>query len=688
MVQREVDTRVKPVVFYGAAGCVLAIVLWAMISPDSADSAIGTVVRWVSEGLGWYYFLAATIFLGFVVFIAVSRYGKTKLGPEHSTPDYSLFAWGSMLFAAGIGIDLMFFSVAGPVAHYLEPPVGDGETVQAAREAVRWTLFHYGITGWAMYALMGMALAYFVYRHNLPLAVRSALYPIIGKRIYGHIGDAVDIAAVLGTIFGIAMSLGIGVVQLNYGLSFLFDLPEGRAVQIALIAVAFAIAVLSAVAGIDKGLRRLSELNVVLAIVLMLFILFTGDTIFLLNGIVLNIGDYLSGFASITLDTFAYDRPTEWLNAWTLFFWAFWVAWAPFIGVFLARISRGRTIRQFVTATLIVPFTFILIWISIFGNSAIDVVRSGNAAFGQAALELPEQAFYALIEEHPWVTAAALVATFTGMLFYVTSADSGALVMGNLTSHLHSAGQDSATWVRVFWAAATALLTLAMLLVGGIQTLQNATIIMGLPFSFVMFFVIIGLYKALRVERFREDSFRTSLASSLSERTAAEGRGGPRTWKQRLTRAVSYPGYEAAARFVQNVCRPAFEEVAAELRAQGCEATVTVDGDEDGLVHVDLLVDMGDEEDFAYGIRPLEAVTPAFAPRAQRVTDTYFRLEVHLSLGSQGYDLMDYSKDQVIGDILDQYERHLEFLRLNRGASTAGAVLGESPDTYEMPEEF
>jgi len=688
MSERELETPVKPVVFYGAAACILAIVVWAMISPESADSAIGTLVGWVSEGLGWYYFLAATIFLGFVIFVAVSRYGKTKLGPEHSTPDYSLFAWGSMLFAAGIGIDLMFFSVAGPVAHYLEPPAGDGETVQAAREAVRWTLFHYGVTGWAMYALMGMALAYFVYRHNLPLAVRSALYPIIGKRIHGRIGDAVDIAAVLGTIFGIATSLGIGVVQLNYGLNFLFDLPEGRAVQIALIGIAFTIACLSAVAGIDKGLRRLSELNVVLAIVLMLFILLSGDTIFLLNGIVLNIGDYASGFAGMTLDTFAFDRPTEWLNAWTLFFWAWWVAWAPFIGLFLARISRGRTIRQFVTATLIVPFAFILVWISIFGNSALDVVRGGNAEFGQAALELPEQAFYALLEEHPWVTLAALVATFTGMLFYVTSADSGALVMGNLTSKLHTAGQDSATWVRVFWAAATALLTLAMLIVGGITTLQNATIIMGLPFSVVMFLVILGLYKALRVERFREDSFRNSLASSLSERTAAEGRGGPRTWKQRLTRAVSYPGYPAAVRFVQDVCRPAFDEVAAELQAQGCEATVTMNGDEDGLVRLDLVVDMGDDEDFAYGVRPLEAATPAFAPQAQRTSDTYFRVEVHLSLGSQGYDLLGYSKDQVIGDILDQYERHLEFLRLNREASHAGAVPGESPDTGEMAEEF
>ncbi|MGH3947560.1 MAG: choline BCCT transporter BetT [Pseudonocardiaceae bacterium] len=663
----EKQSRINPVVFFGSSAIILAISIWAIITPEGASAAIGTVVGWISEGFGWYYFLAATTFLVFVVFIAASRYGKIKLGPQHAKPDYSLFAWASMLFAAGIGIDLMFFSVAEPVTQYLAPPAGDGQTIEAARQAVVWTLFHYGITGWAMYALMGMALGYFAYRYSLPLTIRSALYPIFGRRIHGRIGHTVDIAAVLGTVFGIATSLGIGVVQLNYGLKFLFDIPESVGVQVALIALAVVMTTLSAVAGIDKGIRRLSELNVVLAIGLMLVILFSEDPIFLLNGIVLNIGDYVSGFADMTLNTFAYDRPTEWLNSWTLFFWAWWIAWAPFVGLFLARISRGRTIRQFVAATLVIPFLFTLIFLSIFGNSALRVVMSGNSEFGEVAMNQPEQAFYSLLAQYPGVIWTAGLATFVGLLFYVTSADSGALVTGNFTSYLASPRADSARWMRAFWAAATGLLTLAMLIVGGVPTLQNVTIIMGLPFSFVMFLIMWGLYKALRVERFREDSFRTALPSSLSQRTTLEGRGTPYGWRQRLALSMSYPNKRAASRFVSEVCRPAFDEVAEELRTQGADATVT-EGvvTEVDIAHVGLKVPMGSEEDFIYRIWPCETTCPSFATRSLTAQDTYFRFEVNLTDGSQGYNVMGYGTEQLIGDILDQYERHLEFLRLHR----------------------
>ncbi|WP_116040849.1 choline BCCT transporter BetT [Amycolatopsis palatopharyngis] len=684
---QEKQNRINPVVFFGSSICILVISIWAIITPDAASETIGTVVSWISEGFGWYYFLAATLFLVFVVFIALSRYGKVKLGPQHSKPDYSLFAWGAMLFAAGIGIDLMFFSVAEPVTQYLAPPVGPGETIEAAREALVWTLFHYGITGWAMYALMGMALGYFAYRYNLALTIRSALYPIFGKRIHGRIGHTVDIAAVLGTIFGIATSLGIGVVQLNYGLNFLFGIPEGTAAQIGLIVLAVLMSTVSAVAGVDKGIRRLSELNVVLAIGLMLFILFSEDPIFLLNAIVLNIGDYVSGFADMTLNTFAFERPTEWLNAWTLFFWAWWIAWAPFVGLFLARISRGRTIRQFVAATLVIPFLFTLTWLSIFGNSALRVVMNGNAQFGEAAMNQPEQAFYSLLDQYPGVTLSAGLATFVGLLFYVTSADSGSLVMGNFTSYLKTPRTDAAKWLRIFWSAAIGLLTMAMLLVGGVPTLQSATIIMGLPFSFVMFLIMWGLYKALRVERSREESFKTTLPSSLSERTTVEGRGVSRTWKQRLARVMSYPGKRATSRFVEDSARPAFEEVAEELRAQGADAVVTEEMvPELGLPHLDLAVALGREEEFRYRIWPSEAETPAFAVGSLSTQDTYYRFEVYLTEGGQDYDVLGYSKDQLIGDILDQYERHLEFLRLHRGSINGSALPGNGSDATENAE--
>nr|WP_192808153.1 choline BCCT transporter BetT [Hoyosella subflava] len=671
--------RINPVVFFGSSALIIALSVWAIITPDGAANAIGTVVGWISTGFGWYYFLAATLFLIFVVYIALSRYGTVKLGPQHSRPAYSIFAWGAMLFAAGIGIDLMFFSVAGPVTHYLAPPEGDPETIEAARQAIAWTLFHYGITGWAMYALMGMALGYFAFRYRLPLSIRSALYPIVGKRIYGGIGNTVDLAAVIGTIFGIAVSLGIGVIQLNFGLNFMFDIPIGTAAQIGLIVVAVLMATASAVAGVDKGIRRLSELNVILAIGLMLYIVIWDDPIRLLNSWVLNIGDYVSRFPGMTLNTFAYEQPTEWLGDWTLFFWAWWIAWAPFVGLFLARISRGRTIRQFVAATLIIPFLFTLTFLSIFGNTALGLIRGGNAEFGETAMNAPEEGFYTLLAQYPGVTFSAGLATFVGLLFYVTSADSGALVMGNFTSRLATPTTDASRWVRIFWAAATGLLTMAMLLVGGLGALTSATIIMGLPFSFVMFLVMWGLYKALRVERLREDAARASMSASLSERTGGEPLGPGRTWRQRIARAMTYPGRRAVDRFIEESARPAFADVAEEIRTQGGDATVLEEPVKPfDVPHLELRVSMGQEEDFAYCIWPEEHPTPSIAPLAVGAVGatetTYYRFGVYLNEGSQGYDVMGYSRAQLIGDILDQYERHLEFLRLHRESANASVL--------------
>ncbi|MCC3655536.1 choline BCCT transporter BetT [Streptomyces sp. S07_1.15] len=663
------ESRLKPVVFIGSSVLILAVSIWAIITPGGAEDTIGVVVDWISTGFGWYYFLAATLYLLFVVYVAVSRYGGIKLGPKHSTPDYGVFAWAAMLFAAGIGIDLMFFAVSGPVSHYLAPPEGDAETVEAARQAVVWTLFHYGITGWAMYALMGMALGYFSFRYRLPLAIRSALYPVIGRRIHGRIGDTVDLAAIIGTVFGISVSLGIGVVQLNYGLNYLFGIPEGTAAQIGLIAVAVVMATASAVAGVDRGIRRLSELNVLLAILLMSYMLFADDPIRLLNSLILNIGDYVSRFPSMTLNTFAYDRPTEWLNSWTLFFWAWWVAWAPFVGMFLARISKGRTIRQFVAATLVIPFLFTLTFLSVLGNSALNLVREGNTTFGETAMNTPEQGFYGLLDQFPGATFSAGLATLVGLLLYVTSADSGALVMSNLCSHLPTPLTDASAWLRVFWASATGLLTLAMLLVGGVDALTAATIIMGLPFSFVMFLIIAGLYKALRLETMREEAVPTVPPQHLG-------------WRQRLARATSFPGRTDAIRFVDEVCRPAFQEVAAELRGQGVEAELTeVTEEELRIPSVALRVPIGPGEEFVYRVWPAETAVPAFATRSVTEHDTYVRFEVQLAEGSQGYDVMGYTREQLIHDILSHYERHLEFLRLHRESAARSTLPDHRPDT-------
>ncbi|KHT00791.1 choline transporter [Pectobacterium brasiliense] len=656
--------RLNPVVFYTSAGLILTFSLMTMLFNQEANAWITRALNWVSATFGWYYLLAATLYIVFIIFIASSRFGSIKLGPEQSKPEFSLMSWAAMLFAAGIGIDLMFFSVAEPITQYMMPPEGQGQTIEAARQAMVWTLFHYGLTGWSMYALMGIALGYFSYRYNLPLTIRSALYPIFGKRINGPIGHSVDIAAVLGTIFGIATTLGIGVVQLNYGLKVLFQIPENLTVQASLILLSVVMATVSVTSGVNRGIRFLSELNVLLALGLILFLLFWGDTEFLLNALVLNVGDYINRFTGMTLNSFAFDRPTEWMNSWTLFFWAWWVAWAPFVGLFLARISRGRTIRQFVVGTLIIPFVFTLLWLSIFGNSALYQVLHGNLDFANEVMQHPERGFYSLLAQYPGFSLSASVATITGLLFYVTSADSGSLVLGNFTSRLGDINNDAPNWLRIFWSVAIGLLTLGMLMTNGVSALQNTTVIMGLPFSFVMFFIMAGLYKSLRVEDYRK-------ASSLQTSAPMPISGDDRlNWKQRISRVMNFPGTTHTQKMLDNVCKAAMEDVARELRLRG--ASVEVNDlppvEDERLNHLELLVDLGDEQNFLYQIWPQRYSVPAFTYRARSGKSDYYRLETFLLEGSQGNDLMDYSKEQVINDILDQYERHLNFLHLNREA--------------------
>ncbi|HEX6878454.1 MAG TPA: choline BCCT transporter BetT [Nocardioidaceae bacterium] len=670
--ESEPPARIKPVVFYTSAGVTLAIAVWALLAPKAAADTIGVLVGWTTSWFGWFYVLLATAVLAFVVFLGISRYGKVKLGPEHSQPEFSTFSWAAMLFAAGIGTDLMFFSVAEPVTQYLAPPVGKGETVDAAREGTVWTLFHYGLSGWGMYALMGMALAYFSYRMNLPLAIRSSLYPVFGKRVHGVLGHSVDTAAVVGTIFGVATSLGIGVVQLNYGLKLLLGIPEGVPAQIGLVVLAVVMATVSAVTGVDKGIKRLSQLNVILAIGLALWILVTGKTTFLLNAFVLNVGDYVSSFAGMTNQTFAYDGAgaSEWMGWWTLFFWAWWIAWASFVGLFLARISRGRTIKQFVAGTLIIPFTYVLMWVSIFGNAAIEAVRSGNAKFGDLAMNTPERGFYTLLTQYPAFTFIAAIATFVGLLFYVTSADSAALVMANLSSKLRTPQDDATKGARIFWALATGLLTMGMLLVGGVPALQNATIIMALPFALVIVLVMVGLYKALRVEAHLADSRRQALPGLLSGRSTPGQGSTARDWRHRLTRAMSFPDPAKATEFMHEVALPALQDVAAELSSQGVEASATEVGD-DGSAYLELAADLGTEHPFRYQIWPREVPTPVFGRGTPKGRDVYCRLEVHLREGGQGYDVMGYTHTQLIDDVLDQYERHLQFLHLQAETVTS-----------------
>lgn len=679
------EARIRWPVLIGSGASILAIAIWAILAPEQAGDAIGALVNWTSTTFGWYFILTAGVVLAFVLILAFSKTGRTKLGPDHSKPQFSMFTWASMLFAAGIGIDLMFFAVAEPVAQYTGPPAGEGRTVEAAREAIVWTLFHYGPVGWAMYALLGAAFAYFAYRRNLPLNIRSLLTPLFGKRVEGWAGHIVDILSVLGTVFGISVTLGIGVVQLAYGTHVLLGTPLGVPMQIAFIVLAVAMATISTVTGVEKGIRRLSEANVVLAIVLIVWILVTGDTRLLLEGLVMNVGDFVSQFPGMVMDTYAWDRPDSWMQAWTLFFWAWWVAWAPFVGLFLARISRGRTLRQFILGVLVIPFAFIAIFISILGNSALEVVVGGDETFAENAVTVPEQAFFDLMQQYPLAPVVVAVALLTGLLFYVTSADSGALVLANLSSKIDDPKQDAAKSLRIFWSVTTGLLTLAMLLVGGVTTLQQATVIIGLPVSFLLYLVMISMYRALRRESQHLEGYTATMPIRFGHTDSS--------WRQRLQRSTSFPARTQAATYVRAIAAPALAEVAEELRKSGVECTIErSDTFAPEIQSLLITARFGEQQAFSYQIYPVAHDLPEHAKARHPGSTHYYRLEVFTASGSHGYDVYGYSAEKLISDVLGHYESHLEYLRISAGESNAADGDGDPittdwHDDFQNPEE-
>ncbi|MET3163334.1 UNVERIFIED_ORG: choline/glycine/proline betaine transport protein [Arthrobacter sp. UYEF10] len=652
--------RVNWRVFIIASAIIIAFSVWAVLTPTGAAGTMKTVVAWVAESLGWFYVLTVTVVIGFVLWVALSKEGSVRLGPDHSRPQYELFTWVAMLFAAGVGIDMLFFSVTGPISQYMNPPAGQGQTPAAAQDAVVWTMFHYGVAGWAMYALLGMAMGYFAYRWGMPLSIRAALYPLLGKRVRGGIGDAIDIVTLVGTVFGVATSMGIGVVLLNVGFALLFGLEQGLALQIALVIVAVVLTIAACTSGVDKGIRWISELNIWSSAAMLLYILVTGQTSFLLNSLVENIGRFIFTLPDRTLQTFAYEEGgSEWMAGWTLFFWAFWLAWGPFVGLFLARISRGRTLREFVIAAITAPVLCDFLIVSIFGNSAMHEVLSGNTEFAQLAIDSPEQGWYALLGMFPGAGFLIGLGTLSGVLFYVTSANSGAMVMSNFSSTIPDPSQDGAKWLRIFWAALTAVLTIAMLVAGGVTTMEYATLIFALPVTIIAWLVMASFSKALRMERAEREG-------QVLRRQAMAVHGGhvrDRTWRQRLAGIRSYPSKKEVALFMEGTAQPALAELVGEFIAQGHPATLDIVANEHpGISSYALLVTIPDHRDFLYQVQAVEAPVPIFGGRMSRETDVYYRVEVFAQTGSEGYDLMGVTHQQMIDDVLDRYEAHLGFL--------------------------
>ncbi|KEQ15425.1 choline transporter [Endozoicomonas montiporae] len=648
------DHTLNPPVFFGSAILIFALVVYAVAFPASASDLFSRMQASISNNVSWFYVLVVALILLCVTFLGISRYGDIKLGPDHAEPDFSFGSWFAMLFSAGMGIGLMFFGVSEPVIHFISPPVGDPGNLEAAKQAMTLTFFHWGLHAWAIYAIVALIPAFFGYRHELPLTMRSALYPIIGDKIYGPIGDAIDIFAILGTVFGVATSLGLGVMQVNSGLNYLFDLPVSPMTQVVLIISITALATISVATGLDKGIRRLSEANLLLAVILVALIIILGPTVLLLQMFVQNTGGYLSGIVDKTFNLYAYEG-NDWIGGWTLFYWAFWLSWSPFVGMFIARISKGRTIREFVTGVLFVPTGLTFLWMTVFGNTAIHAIMNDTA--GQLATVVQNDASLALftfLEMFPFSEALSFIAILMVVIFFVTSSDSSAMVIDILASN----GNDHPPlWQRVFWSVLIGAVAMALMLAGGLEALQAATIASALPFSIILMMSTYGLLRALAIDAAKKESLsQTNLAPVMSQKSVS--------WQTRINNLVHFPRRAHVNRFNEHVVIPAMEAVAGELTSQGINTSVELESESSAPT---LNILHGEETDFSYQVYPRAYLKPSFTLDEDDDEERkYFRAEVFLREGGQDYDIMGWSKEQVIADIVSQYEKHLHFLHMVR----------------------
>ena len=647
--------HINPPVFFGSAGLIIVFVALGALMPGQMENIFSSVQDWIIHTFGWFYLLAVAIFLILAIIIAASDMGRIRLGPDDSKPDFGYLSWFAMLFSAGMGIGLMFYGVAEPVLHYKDPPVGNGGNLEAAATAMRISFFHWGVHAWAIYAVIGMALAYFGYRYNLPLTIRSSLYPLIGEKIHGPIGHMVDIFAILGTMFGVATSLGLGVMQVNAGLDYLFGFPSSTTNQILLIAFITFLATASVVLGLDAGIKRLSVLNLVLAGLLLVFVLLAGPTLTLFNVWMQNISGYFSHLVDMTLSMNAYENENarEWMGGWTLFYWAWWIAWSPFVGMFIARVSRGRTIREFIIGVLLVPVGFTSIWLTVFGNSAIglDLGVASGAISEAITFETVDTALFKLLEYFPLPEISSLIATILVITFFVTSSDSGSMVIDIIAS----GGQDDPpVWQRIFWAVSEGVVAAILLMAGGLSGLQTAALAAALPFTFVMLVLCYGLFKGLRLEQTRQISMDLPQSQTI--------RGADVAWQDRLKTILKHPQAENVRHFLQEIITPALTQIAQEIEKSHALQTEIRQEPE----RVTLTVYHDGETDFVYGVelKQYDGQSSPFA--TQESENGYARAEVHLMEGGQHYDVYGHTKEQIISDALSQYERHIHYLHLVR----------------------
>lgn len=489
--------RVNRPVFIASALLIVGFIVFGSLFGELAGEVFNQLQSFITHRFRWLFIILMNVTVVFSLYIALSRYGDIRLGHQTEHPEYSLLSWFGMLFSAGIGIGLLYWGTAEPLYHFMSPPMGQAETVEAAKQAMSISFLHWGIHAWALYCVVALSLAYFHYRRGLPLSIRSVLYPLIGQKIYGKWGHVVDTLAVFGTMFGVVTSLGLGAMQINAGFSNVFGIPNNVPVQLCLIAIITAMATLSVMMGLDKGIKRLSDINIVLTVLLLGFMLFFGPTQFIIDSFIENIGNYVSQLIPLGFWSEAYSN-TDWQANWTIFYWAWWVSWSPFVGIFVARISRGRTIREFIFGVLFIPMLLLFFWFTTFGGSAVHMELMGNYGLIEAVKADYGSAIFKLIEYYPLTKPLTLVIVVMIMLWFVTSSDSASFVIDMLT-----AGGDTnpPKIQRLFWALSQGVIAAVLLVAGGLSALQAVAIIAGFPFAIVVFVMMYCLWRGLTRDR-------------------------------------------------------------------------------------------------------------------------------------------------------------------------------------------
>lgn len=501
---------VNKTVFFASIAVIVFSVGFTLIFEQRAEYYFGVAQSFVSEHGGWIYTLAVNFFIVFCLFMAFSKFGRIRLGGKQAKPEFSLWAWFAMLFSAGIGNGLVLFSIADPVRDFLNPPrLAGEEPALIAQEALNFSFLHHGIHGWAIYSVVGLSLAYFTFNRKMPLTLRSAFYPLLGNRIYGWMGDVIDIMAVITTLFGLATTIGFGVGQINSGFTHVFGLPSSLFYQIIIIIGVTLAATISAFSGVNRGVQMLSKLNVRVASTIFLLVLILGPTTFIFRAYIQNLGSYVVNFIDMSTWTESL-RGTDWQKSRTIMYWGWWISWSPFVGTFIARISRGRTIREFILCVLILPALVTFLWFSAFGGTTMRDILLGDTAMIAAVNENISTALYVFFDKFPLAIVLKSLGVILICSFIITSADSGALVVDSITS---GGKMKTPRMQRVIWAVATGVIAAVLMYGGGLNALQTVVTISGLPFAILLIMMVYSLYTGVK-----EDEEKAARKEKLLER--------------------------------------------------------------------------------------------------------------------------------------------------------------------------